>query len=85
MEPDRIELESISLMHEFGHLLGLVNIETPMQTEHLDEAHDKHCDNPNCLMYWKAETSNVLQMITPGSLPGLDAHCLEDLRANGEK
>ena len=83
--PTRVNLESTVLMHELGHLLGLVNLGSPMQTEHLDEAHDKHCDNPNCLMYWKTNSSNVLDMMIGGNVPQLDANCIADLQANGGK
>ena len=84
-EPDRTTLETVIILHEFCHLLGLVNLGTPMVTEHLDEAHDKHCDNPDCLMYWETENSTVVQSMLAGNLPTLDAHCIEDLQANGGK
>lgn len=84
-EPNRVDLETIVILHEMCHLLGLVNLGSPMQTEHLDEAHDKHCDNENCLMFWKTENSGVLQMMLGGNVPQLDDDCLADLRANGGK
>lgn len=84
-EPDRTDLETTVILHEVGHLLGLVDLGSPMQTEHLDEAHDKHCDNQNCLMYWAVENNNVVDMMLGGNVPQLDAHCLADLQANGGK
>lgn len=84
-EPNRVDLETTVVTHELGHLLGLVNLGSTMQTEHLDEAHDKHCDNQNCLMYWEAEGNGVMQMMLSGNIPALDANCLNDLRANGGK
>lgn len=84
-EPTRTNLETTVILHELCHLLGLVNLGSAMQTEHLDEAHDKHCDNQNCLMFWKTENSGVLTMMLGGNIPQLDTHCLEDLQANGGK
>lgn len=84
-EPNRVDLETTVILHEIGHLLGLVNLGSAMQTNHLDTAHDKHCTNQNCLMYWQIENSGVMQMMTGGNVPQLDANCLADLLANGGK
>ncbi|MES2545874.1 MAG: membrane metalloprotease [Bacteroidota bacterium] len=84
-EPARVDLETTTITHELCHLLGLVKLGSPMQTPHEDTAHEKHCINPNCLMYWKAENNSVSQMMTSGNVPQLDADCLADLFANGGK
>lgn len=84
-EPSRVDLETIVILHETGHLLGLVDLGSPMQNEHIDEAHGKHCDNENCLMFWETENRTMTQPMTSGNIPGLDANCLADLRANGGK
>ena len=83
-EPNRVDLETTVILHEFCHILGLVNLGSPMQTNHVDTAHDKHCTNENCLMYWKTESNSILTMMG-GSVPSLDANCLADLQANGGK
>ena len=84
LSPSRTVLSTTVLNHEFGHLLGLVNVGTTMQTNHQDTAHGKHCDVDNCLMYWTAETGEgLLNSITGGKIPTLDAQCLADLKANG--
>jgi hypothetical protein len=85
LEPNRVTLESTVILHELGHLLGLVNLGSTMQTEHNDEAHDKHCDNENCLMFWKTENSNMVGQMIGDGIPQLDDQCLSDLRANGGK
>lgn len=85
LEPNRITLESTVIQHELGHLLGLVNLGSPMQTEHNDETHDKHCDNEDCLMFWKTENSTMIGSMVGSGVPQLDANCLADLRANGGK
>lgn len=79
-------LESTVITHEFGHILGLTNLGTPLQTNHEDLEHPKHCNIESCLMYWKAESGNgVMSMISGGSIPQLDAQCIADLQANGGK
>ena len=52
-EPSRINLESTVIIDEIGHLLILVNLGSKMQTEHLDETHQKHCVMKNCLIFWQ--------------------------------
>ncbi|SCY91932.1 hypothetical protein [Flavobacterium caeni] len=82
-QPSRVGLETTVILHELGHLLGLVNLGSPMQTPHEDGAHPKHCTNENCLMFWEAGGSGILGMMIGGNLPQLDADCLADLQANG--
>lgn len=79
------DLESTVLMHEFGHLFGLTNLGTPMQTPHEDSENSKHCNNKDCLMYYATVSSGLLNLISGGSLPTFDANCLEDLKAIGGK
>lgn len=85
-EPPVNLLESIVINHEFGHILGLVNLGSGMQTNHEDGSHAAHCTNQNCLMYWQAETGNaVTNMLGGGTVPDFDANCIADLQANGGK
>ncbi|HXS56624.1 MAG TPA: hypothetical protein VN726_10915 [Hanamia sp.] len=69
--------------HEFGHLMGLVNQGSPMQTNHIDPANGAHCINPHCLMYYDVEKSTSGGNLF--SVPTLDAECEADLKANGGK
>ncbi len=79
-------LETTVINHEFGHILGLTNLGSATQTNHEDVDHPRHCNVDSCLMYWQAETSNgVMDMISGGSAPQLDAQCIADLQANGGK
>jgi predicted Zn-dependent protease len=84
-EPDRSLLESSVIHHEFGHILGLTNIGTDLQSDHEDVPdHAGHCVEERCLMYFAAETSQGIDnMISGGQVPKLDAQCLADLKANG--
>ena len=84
-QASRTKLESTVLEHEFAHILGLVNIGSPMQTNHQDGAHGNHCTNTNCLMYYTSETTDILGVLITGSIPVLDANCKADLTANGGK
>ena len=81
----RTKLEATVLQHELGHLLGLVDNGTNMQTPHKDATHGSHCNNSNCLMYHASETTDILGVLLTGSIPSLDANCIADLRANGGK
>jgi predicted Zn-dependent protease len=84
-EVSREALESGVLEHELGHIMGLVNLTTPMVTQHQDAAHGYHCNNSKCLMYYAMETNDVFGMIGANNIPVLDSNCLKDLQANGGK
>jgi hypothetical protein len=62
-------LAAVVAIHEFGHILGLVNNGTPARSDHGD---DGHCKTPACVMF---ESSSA-----PGVTTAFDAACLEDLR-----
>ena len=85
-EPNRSLLETTVITHEFGHILGLTNLGTALQSNHEDAAHPKHCIEKTCLMYWSSETGGgISNMVSSGAAPQLDAQCIADLRANGGK
>ncbi|WP_242085312.1 membrane metalloprotease [Aestuariivivens sediminis] len=83
LEPNRNLLETTVINHEFGHLLGLTNLGSPMQTAHEDSEHENHCNVNNCLMYWATEYAVGIGNMT--GVPQLDAQCIADLKANGGK
>ena len=85
-KPNRSVLETTVITHEFGHIFGLTNLGTAMQSNHEDGEHPKHCNIKTCLMFWSAETgSGIGEMVSGGTAPQLDAQCIADLRANGGK
>ncbi|MEX2513106.1 MAG: hypothetical protein WD398_09380 [Cyclobacteriaceae bacterium] len=80
--PSKGVLESTVVLHEMGHLLGLVNLGSEMEEPHEDESYESHCDNSDCLMYWAVETGNVVNFMGT-TIPSLDQKCRNDLMANG--
>ncbi|MCT8338455.1 membrane metalloprotease [Flavobacteriaceae bacterium TK19130] len=81
-------LESTTTQHEFGHLLGLVNIlDDDIHTDHEDATNGRHCVVEDCLMYFEANNiqRSVLQRFlqTRSNVPQLDPLCIEDLQAKG--
>ena len=73
----RTKLETTVEEHEFGHLMGLVDLGSPMQVPHKD-ATSNHCNNSSCLMYFATNLGNLT-----GPIPMLDNNCRNDLIANG--
>jgi hypothetical protein len=82
-QASRTKLEATVLEHEVSHLLGLVDLGTPMQAMH--KANGNHCSNQNCLMYYASETTDILGFLLTGNIPALDTDCLNDLKGNGGK
>jgi hypothetical protein len=84
-QPSRSLTESVSFRHEFGHLLGLVNVPgsgTDMQTDHQDDEHGNHCTDESCLMYYAMENSGLFDRFLGEEIPSLDENCIADIRAN---
>lgn len=72
--------------HELGHVVGLVDLGTPMQEPHRDPDGSHHCDEESCLMWRSHDGSNLLEHVR-GRIErdevelGFDAACLTDLAA----
>ncbi|WP_025742664.1 hypothetical protein [Aquimarina pacifica] len=81
--PSLSTIENATLNHEFVHLLGLVNIGTPLQSDHEDEEESNHCNVVGCLMQSAIQFGNGVMGIN--NVPELDPLCIADLQANGGK
>ncbi len=84
------DVETAALNHEFGHLLGLVNLGSPTVNDHEDPDATHHCDIQGCLMRAELQFGGgLLSMMTSrvskgsAAVPGLDSECILDLQANG--
>jgi Metallo-peptidase family M12 len=81
-QPSRDVVESTVVTHEFGHILGLVNTGTAMQTPHEDTAHPKHDANTKCIMYYANNSSELLaNFVSGGVVPDFDGPCRADIAA----
>lgn len=75
-------VEETVLLHEAGHVLGLVNNGVDMVEGHEDPDHAHHDADQGCLMYWAAETDAIADLLGAGT-PEFDEACRADLRAAG--
>lgn len=79
-KPRQDLMESTVLKHEFGHILGLVNVNDDMVHNHQDKEHGSHCNNQDCLMYWTVGSGSfVADLVGRLESPDLDENCMTDL------
>lgn len=78
-------VESAILIHELGHVFGLVNSGTRMVENHEDLYHPGHDTNSDCVMHYAVESPLVRnifgQRVSPPTQ--FSAQCVQDLRAAG--
>ena len=77
-------VEATVLIHEVGHLLGLVDNGIDMVTDHRDDDHGDHDSNDDCIMYWAVNSDGVADLLL-GSQPTFDEACRADMEAAGGK
>ena len=83
------DVETATLMHEFGHLLGLVNLGSPSVNTHDDPTSPNHCIIEGCLMRAEIEFGDGMMGMLESlaakgpAVPSLDSECILDLQANG--
>jgi hypothetical protein len=77
-------IEQVTLVHEMGHAMGLVNKGVPMVTGHEDADHPHHCTNEDCVMFWENDTTNlrtfIEKIINSDSDILFGQECLDDTR-----
>jgi predicted Zn-dependent protease len=83
-------VEQATLVHEFGHAIGLVNNGLALTTPHQDEPHGAHCSNQDCVMYYAIEgTSGAIEFVnkavTGQSSVLFAGDCLADVDAAIQK
>ena len=53
------DIEKSVIVHEFGHLLGLVNNGYQSPHDHEDPQHPHHSNNEDSVMYWAIESQDI--------------------------
>ncbi|NER15254.1 hypothetical protein GWK08_17490 [Leptobacterium flavescens] len=79
-------VETAVMHHEYAHIMGLVDVGTPLLSDHLDEENGGHCNVPGCLMRASLEfgtADQMMEMMAGNRVPLLDPLCIADLRGNG--
>ena len=72
-------IEEAVLVHELGHLLGLVDL--ARNTGRADPEHPGHSPNPQSVMYWAVESSVIGQVMSGPPPRDFDEADRADLRA----
>jgi hypothetical protein len=74
--------EQSTLVHEFGHAVGLVNRGLEMVHPHQDSEHGSHCEDPRCVMHHLPVRYNSYNTELPSAnQPLFCDRCLEDAHA----
>lgn len=82
--PDKSIVESTVVNHEFGHLFGLVNLGTDLQSDHEDDSSNGHCKTSGCLMNANVQFgTDLIDVVDGNSIPHLDETCIQDLQVKG--
>lgn len=75
-----IDIEKAVIVHEFGHLLGLVNMGYQSPHDHEDSQHPHHSNNEESVMYWAIESQDIGNQIDGEPPNTFDEYDLDDLR-----
>lgn len=72
-------LERVTLLHELGHALGLINLLYQSSRNHEDPESQGHSANPGSIMWRAFDTSGARNSIKEGVIPEFDEDDLADL------
>lgn len=72
-------IERAVLVHELGHLMGLVNIGHTSRADHEDANHTGHSKSTSSVMYWQIEDISVASLLSGGPPDTYDRLDLQDL------
>lgn len=77
--PSVENVENSVIVHEIGHLLGLVNLVYTSPADHEDAEHPGHSNNEDSVMYWAVNSADLANIFF-GSIPNeFDQDDLADL------
>lgn len=77
--PSVEDVENSVIVHEVGHLLGLVNLVYTSPVDHEDDDHPGHSSNEDSVMYWAVNSADLANIFF-SSLPNeFDENDLADL------
>ncbi|MBI2077331.1 MAG: hypothetical protein HYT80_03020 [Euryarchaeota archaeon] len=79
------DVERSVIVHEFGHVVGLVNHGVAMVRDHEDKEHAGHSKNKDSVMYYAVESLFLGQVFNGPPPTNFDADDIADLRAAGGK
>ena len=86
------DVETATLNHEFGHLLGLVDLGSTPVNDHEDVDAENHCNVEECLMRAELQFGAGMKKMLENraskgiaEAPGLGPECILDLQDNGGK
>ena len=74
------DIEKSVIVHEFGHLLGLVNNGYQSPHDHEDSQHPHHSNNDESVMYWAIESQDIGNQIDGEPPNDFDNYDLDDLK-----
>ncbi|MEC8875099.1 MAG: hypothetical protein VYE50_00805 [Candidatus Thermoplasmatota archaeon] len=74
------EVERSVIVHEYGHLLGLINNGYESPHDHEDPEHPYHSNNEESVMYWSIETLDIFKQLDGSPPDNFDSDDLDDLR-----
>lgn len=78
--PSAEKIENSVLVHEIGHLLGLVNIVYTSPVDHEDSEHPHHSNNEDSVMYWAVESSSIANFFDNDLPTEFDINDKQDLQ-----
>ena len=74
------DIEKSVLVHEYGHLLGLVNNGYTSPHDHEDSEHPNHSNNEDSVMYWAVESQDLYNQLDGEPPNNFDNYDLDDLK-----
>ena len=77
------EMEGAGLVHESGHLLGLVGSGVPMTSNHVDPHSVFHDADPNSIMFRIVQVPTTIPNLGDEDFAQFNKACVDDLQAFG--